>query len=126
MVSNANMLMLLPFTEGVLDFLEVIEYEAYANIMFCLSSLAKVGLVALVSTKMDTTLVVLGLVMLVNEALFFFLNVFIPSKMGWLTKFEIGLFGHCACRQYRVVKELASVALPLAIGNMLNYAGQFD
>ena len=94
--------------------------------MFCMSSLVKVGLVALFSIQMDATLVVIGLVMLTNEALFFFLNVFIPKKMGWLRKFEVGLLHNFACKQYGVVKDLASVALPLAIGNMLNYAGEID
>ena len=35
----------------------------------------------------------LGLVMLVDACLFFSLNVIISIKMGWIAKFEHGLFG---------------------------------
>lgn len=62
--------------------------------------------------------------MLVNEALFFFLNVFIPGKMGLIKKFELGLVGRCACSNTTMLKQLVSVALPLAFGDLLAYAGK--
>lgn len=51
--------------ECVLDFLEVIEFEAYANINYCINSIVRVAFVALFAIKLDATLVILGLVMLV-------------------------------------------------------------
>jgi len=108
--------------EAVLDFLEVVEKEMYANVMYCLNSIMEVGLVALFAIKMDAGLVILGLVMLTNQAFFFFLNVLIPNKMGWLTNFELGLFGQLSLRNTPMIKELFEVALPLAVGNLLAYA----
>ena len=118
--------------------------------MYCLSELCQLGLVALFAIKMDATLVVLGLVMLTNQTLFFFLNILIPNKMGWLTHFELGLFGQCSFRNrcatlkicsvfllaFRyflqlilphtllissVLKDLFKTALPLAFGSLLAY-----
>eukprot|EP00578_Thalassiosira_sp_NH16_P009081 CAMPEP_0181115382 /NCGR_PEP_ID=MMETSP1071-20121207/21402_1 /TAXON_ID=35127 /ORGANISM="Thalassiosira sp., Strain NH16" /LENGTH=743 /DNA_ID=CAMNT_0023199585 /DNA_START=430 /DNA_END=2661 /DNA_ORIENTATION=- len=108
--------------ECVLDFLEVIEKEAYANAIYCLSSMVEVCLVLLFVSKFDATLVIVGLVGLVNETMFFFINVLIPNKMGWLRKYEIGLFGRCSCRNTPVLKEVFHVALPLAFGSVLAYA----
>lgn len=108
--------------ECVMDFLEVIEKEAYANVMFCLSSGTQVGLAALFAIYMEANLVILGLVLLVNQALFFFINVLIPNKLGWFRRFEDGLFGRCSCRNTSALKELFKTALPLAFGSLLAYA----
>ena len=109
--------------EGMLDFLEVIEHERYANVMNCTCFAVQAGTVALVAIySPNATLVIVGLVMLVNQALFFFLNVQIPNKMGWLQDFEVGLFGKFSCRNIPMVKQMFHVALPLAFGNLLAYA----
>jgi len=114
--------MVMGLNEGILDLLEVVEHERYANIMYCLTYAVEVGCVALVAVKTDANLVILGLVMLVIQALFFFLNLVIPNKMGWLERFEVGLFGKFSCSNLPVVKELFGVAFPLAIGSLLAYA----
>ena len=114
--------MVMGLNEGILDLLEVVEHERYANIMYCLTYAVEVGCVALVAVKTDANLVILGLVMLVIQALFFFLNLVIPNKMGWFARFEEGLFGKFSCSNLPVVKELFGVAFPLAIGSLLAYA----
>ena len=73
--------------------MEVIERERFANIMYSLESLTDLALTALFAFQFDADLFTLGLVSLTNGALFFFLNLFIPSKRGWLEDFELGLFG---------------------------------
>ena len=108
--------------EGVLDFLEIIEHEQYSNIMFCIVAFVQLGLVAAVAITTDTSLVMLGLVMLAVQAAFFFINVLIPIKMGWLRRFETGLFGSFSCKNRQIVKDMFDVALPLSIGNLLAYA----
>lgn len=108
--------------ECIADFLEVIELELYANIMGCAQTLVELGLVAVFAIKMDATLVILGLVMLVNEAFFFMLNIVVPNQMGWLSDFEVGIFGRCSLKNKSAVRELVKVAIPLAFGSLLAYA----
>jgi len=114
--------MVMGVNEAVLDFLEVVEKEKYANVMYCLQYVFQLGLVALFTVKLEADLIVLGLVILTNQTLFFFLNVLIPNKMGWLAHFELGLFGQCSFRNKSMVKELFKTALPLAFGSLLAYA----
>lgn len=47
--------------EACLDFLEVIEREKFANVMFCTEAISALGLVALFATKLDARLTTLGL-----------------------------------------------------------------
>ena len=114
--------MTLDSIEALFDFLEVVEKEAYANIISCVGSFTQVGLVALFAIQFDADLVVCGLVMLTNDALLFFINVLISNQMGWLRLFEGGLFGQCSLMNRTVLSELFKVALPLAFGNVLAYA----
>ncbi|KAL3796179.1 hypothetical protein ACHAW5_005668 [Stephanodiscus triporus] len=111
MMSKLNM--------GVMEFLAVIEKEAYANIMYCISCFLGVGLVAPVAIMMDTRLEEVGLILLLNQALLFALNVLIPAKMGWLKDFEGGLFKELSFESLSVANEVFQVALPLAFGNLL-------
>jgi len=104
------------------DFLEVVDKESYANIMDSLSTLVDVGMVALFVIKFDATLTVVGLVMVMDTCLFFSLNIIISIKMGWIVKFEGGLFGKLALRNKDVFKDLFKTALPLAFGSLLGYA----
>lgn len=106
----------------MVSFLGVIEREKYANVMYCISAFFRVGLVALFATKTDATLVVLGLVILVDHSLLFFLNILIPVQMGWFESFEAGLLGRNFRKNWSVVKNLFKVAFPLAIGSLWAYA----
>lgn len=42
--------------------------------------------------------------------------------MGWLSDFEVGLFGRCSFKNKRAVSTLVKVAIPLAFGSLLAYA----
>ena len=106
----------------IVSFLGVIEREKYANVMFCISAFVRVGFVALFATKTDANLVVLGLVILVDQSLLFFLNIIIPVQLGWFDEFEAGLLGWSFGKNWSVVKNLFKVALPLAIGSLWAYA----
>ena len=79
--------------------------------MGCLVSALDVGMVALFATKMDASLVVLGLVMVTDSALFFSLNVIISIKLGWIRRFEHGLFGKFALNDKSIFKDLVKTAL---------------
>jgi len=106
---------------GVMEFLEVIEKPAYANFMYCSSCFLCVALVAPFAIMMHASLVGLGLVMLLNEALLLTLNVLIPAKRGWLREFEDGLFRGWSFQSLSVIWAISKVALPLAFGNLLAY-----
>ena len=71
----------------------VIDKEVYANIVGSLVAVVDVVVVALFVIKLEATLTVVGLVMLVDSCLFFLLNIMISTKMGWIAKFKHGLFG---------------------------------
>ena len=87
--------------EGYSDFLEVIDYEGFANIMGCLDSACGVGLVALFAMKMDADLVLLGLVMLLSSCFFFFLVIAVSLCQGWtrLVQFLVFLLLPCSRHQ---------------------------
>jgi MATE family multidrug resistance protein len=102
------------------NFLSSIEHETFANVIYCNCVIAKASFVALAAYLFDVSLIVLGLVLLVTSALVFFLIVIIPTEMGWVEKFEVGLTGAWIDRE--VLKDLFKVALPLAFGSLLAYA----
>jgi hypothetical protein len=64
-------------------FLQVIEREKFANFIYVISTIVRVGLVMLFVFKLEASLVTLGLVMLANHALLFCLFVIIIMVMGW-------------------------------------------
>jgi MATE family multidrug resistance protein len=105
-----------------LNFLAAIEHDKFSNIMFTAESIAKAGSVALAAYQLDASLIVLGLVLLVNATLVFSLIVLIPIKMEWLRIFEKGLFSSCARTDMSVMKDVIRVALPLAFGALMAYA----
>ncbi|KAL7537055.1 hypothetical protein ACHAXR_010152 [Thalassiosira sp. AJA248-18] len=107
--------------EAILDFLEVVEYEAYANIMYCTNSIVEVVLVGVAATLFDANLVMIGLTCLINQVFFLIVNIVVPKMMGWLAIFESGLYKRPFTND-RLLKELVKTALPLAFGNLLAYA----
>jgi MATE family multidrug resistance protein len=114
--------MMTGINQSLFNFLSSIEHETFANVMHCIYVIANAIFVALAAYLFDVSLVVLGLVLLVNSALVFFLVVIIPIKMGWVEKFEVGLIGSCAWFDREVLKDVFKVALPLAFGSVLAYA----
>jgi MATE family multidrug resistance protein len=114
--------MMTGINQSLFNFLSSIEHETFANVMQCTYVIANAIFVALAANLFDVSLVVLGLVLLVNSALVFFLVVIIPIKMGWVEKFEVGLIGSCAWFDREVLKDVFKVALPLAFGSVLAYA----
>ena len=108
--------------ECLLDFLAAVEYAAFANVMYCVGYVGSAGGVALFAYQFDASLVVLGLVILVNCCLLFFVIILFLLKMEGVQKFETGLFFSCAWTDMSVVKDVLRVALPLAFGSLLAYA----
>ena len=113
--------MVLGLISCVLGFLDLIEKERFANTMYCISSIIRVVSV-LVAVKIHASLGTLGVVILVDYCMLFLFLVLIPLKMGWLEKFENGLFGRLSPKDMVAVNGLFRVALPLAFGGLLAYA----
>ena len=108
---------------GMQKFLAVIEKETYSNVMFCLSCVTRVALLALFATTMKTpSLNAFGVVILVNSAVFYLAGfIIIPIQMGWTADFGKGLFGRCSNR-WSVMKEVFVAACPLAFGRLIEEA----
>ena len=109
-------------SEGFYDFLEVIDHEAFANIMGCIEACVETGLIALFAIKTSADLVIIGLVMIVNVCFFLLLNIAIAVNKGWLKAFESGLIGRCAFRNRAAVRQIVKTAVPLAFGSLMAYA----
>lgn len=109
-------------SEGFYDFLEVIDHEAFANIMGCIEACVETGLIALFAIKTSAGLVIIGLVMIVNVCFFLLLNIAIAVNKGWLKAFEFGLIGRCAFRNRAAVRQIVKTAVPLAFGSLMAYA----
>lgn len=105
----------------VLSFLDLIEKEVFANIMYCISFVIRVGLVFL-SAKSGANLLTIGIVMMSNHFLLFLILLLIPLNIGWLNDFTDGLFGRLSTNDLRAVGDLFRVAIPLALGGILAYA----
>ena len=105
----------------LLSFLDLIEKEVFANIMYCISFVIRVGLV-LLSAKSGASLLIIGIVMMSNHFLLFLILLLIPHSIGWLNEFTDGLFGLPSPKDLRAVGDLFQVAIPLALGGILAYA----
>ena len=90
---------------------KVIDKEGFANVMNVLSSVMDMAMVALFAIVFDAPLTILGLIMVIDSCLFLCLNVIISIQMGWIAKFEHGLFGKFALRNKEVFKDLFRTAL---------------
>lgn len=102
----------------VLEFLEVVEEEAYANIMGCIDSVVGVILMLIFAPHVDK-LSVLGLIFIINESVFLALNIAIPKMAGWIEPYEHGLFGKLSLKNRAIVRRLWKTALPLSVGSFL-------
>jgi MATE family multidrug resistance protein len=108
--------------ESILDFLEVVEHEAYANILACIAAVTEVVLIWVGLHFYDADLVFIGLISLGNSAFFLVLNVMFCIGFGWLEKYENGLIRSLALRNRPLLKEFLKTSTPLAVGSMLAYA----
>jgi len=108
--------------ESILDFLEVVEHEAYANILACIAAVTEVVLIWVGLHFYDADLVFIGLISLGNSAFFLVLNVMFCIGFGWLEKYENGLIRSLALRNRPLLKEFLKTSAPLAVGSMLAYA----
>ncbi|KAL7428880.1 hypothetical protein ACHAXM_001442 [Skeletonema potamos] len=100
-------------------FLEVIEYEAYANVLACVTSIIMVMLSWVALHFYDADLVILGLIMLGSNVFFLLLNIMLCIGFGWLEKYEVGLIRSLAFRNRPLVKEFLKTSAPLALGSLL-------
>lgn len=108
--------------ESLLDFLEVIEYEAYANALACTQSMTLVLLSWAGLHFYDADLVFVGLIMLGCNVFFFLLNLMLCIGFGWLEKYAGGLIRSLALKNRPLVKEFLKTSAPLALGSLLAYA----
>ena len=104
------------------DFLELIEREAYANVINCMEEVFDLGFVTLLAMTTEATLPAIGLVMLLNSSVFLLVNVVITSCKGWTEPFEFGMIGQLALKNKPAVRQMVKTATPLAFGSLLAYA----
>lgn len=118
----ANMTMF-GILQAFIDFLGLIDEEQLGMVFSCCSDLSKVALSALVlySTE-NTTLTIVGLVVLANTCLFVFLTILISSCKQLTRPYEYGMIGELSLRDKDVMKTLMKTGLPLAVGGLLAYA----
>mmetsp|Transcript_11650 Transcript_11650/g.24956 ORF Transcript_11650/g.24956 Transcript_11650/m.24956 type:complete len:723 (-) Transcript_11650:96-2264(-) len=112
--------------QAFMDFLEVVEHEAFANALYCVSALVETAFVTLFALYpevslsvfgLEPSLFVFGLIFLINTIIFLFIGIIIPYYKGWCT----GYFG-LYLPDMSVVKLLFNTAMPLAVGGILSYA----
>jgi len=110
--------------EAFLDFLDVVDRAVYANIMYCISSIVKMCIVAFFVIKMNASLSLnyIGHLMLAFQIMFFFLNAFILYATGWLDEYQTGMFRKFALRNRPAMKTFFKTALPLSFGGLFVYA----
>lgn len=104
--------------ETVLEFLEVVEEESFANIIGCIDSVSGVILALVFAPHVDQ-LSILGLIFIINEAVFLIISITVPKMAGWIEPYERGLFSKLALKNGAVVKRLWKTALPLSVGSFL-------
>ena len=109
--------------QAFIDFLGLIDREQLGMVFSCLCDVSMVVLSAIVLyTTENTTLTIIGLVMLANTCLFVFLVILISSWKQLTRPYEYGMIGVLSLRNKDVMKALFKTGLPLAVGGLLAYA----
>jgi MATE family multidrug resistance protein len=114
--------MMMGVNQSILNFLSTIDYEKFANVVYCIGAIANASFVAIAAYLFNVNLTVLGLIIWVNASIMFLIIVFVPFYLGWMQKYENGLFRSFARTDIAVTKDVVKVALPLAFGALLAYA----
>ena len=109
--------------QSFIDFLGIVDREQLGMIFSCSCDLSQLALCAIVIyTTENTTLTIVGLVMLVNTCLFVFLTILISSWKELTRPYQYGMIGELSLRNKDVMKVLMNTGLPLAMGGLLAYA----
>ena len=109
--------------QAFIDFLGLIDREQLGMVFSCSCDISMVVLSAIVLyTTENTTLTIVGLVMLANTCLFVFLTILISSWKQLTRPYEYGMIGVLSLRNKDVMKALIKTGLPLAVGGLLAYA----
>ena len=114
--------MMMGINQSILNFLSTVDYEKFANVVFCIGAIANASFVAIAAYLFNVNLTVLGLIIWVNASIMFLIIVFVPFYLGWMQKYENGLLRSFARTDIKVMKDVVKVALPLAFGALLAYA----
>jgi len=99
----------------------VIDHERFYTFMSILDTVVATCIIlALVLTE-PPTLAEVGLVELGSKTFFFLLVLVITTCAGWMKKYTNGVFKTNALRNTVTVKTVAKTAVPLALGQLLEY-----
>ena len=85
-------------------------YEKANNYLWCFGSGLDIAMVAFFAVYLDADLVLLCIVMILDVAFLFFIEVVISISCGWIKKYEKGLFGSFALRDIGVLKDVIKTA----------------
>jgi Na+-driven multidrug efflux pump len=108
---------------GSLDIiLEITGHEVFGTVSDVLEGIVgSVGLIALVMTKKDATLVHVALLHLSVATLFLIVYFSIAYAKGWFRPFWKGMIKDNAFKNKPAVKNIFHTAVPLSIGSFLEY-----
>lgn len=114
--------MMMGVNQSILNFLSTIEHEKFASVMLCIGAIANASFVATAAYLFNVNLTVVGLIIWVIASIMFLIIVVVPFYLGWMQKFENGLYRSFAWTDIVVMKDVFKVALPLAFGAFHAYA----
>jgi MATE family multidrug resistance protein len=104
------------------NFLSVIEYEAFATILACITAVVEVALVWLMLYLYKADLVNVGLLMVLTRVFFLLLTLLVCKWFGWFQPYEDGMIRSLALKNRLLMQEFLKTSFPLAVGCLLAYA----
>jgi hypothetical protein len=88
----------------------VVGYEVVNNCLSCLGSDLDVGMVTLFAVYLDASLALMCLIMIMDKAFILFISVVASIGLGWIKKFERGLYRSFALGDLGVVTDVFRTA----------------
>lgn len=105
------------------NLLSVINHERFMVLMAIANEVTSTCLILIaVLTGSTPSMTDLGIIVLSVEAIFFGFGIVISNYMGWMEKYTIGMFRTVAIRNVVAVLTVIKTAVPLALGEFLQYS----
>lgn len=106
------------------NLLSVIEHERFVSFNAIANELAGTCLIliAVLGGDNKTTLIDVGTIELSVEAIFFGFSLVVSNGLGWTKKYTEGMLRTNALRNTVAVHTVFKTALPLALGQLLQYS----
>jgi len=110
------------FSEGIFTLLDITGHEVFGTIIDLIEGVSELAIVWWqLASRDNLELADLGWIHLLSAAFWYLVTIVIVFYKGWLSRFTGGMLRTNALKNYKAVKNIFSMAIPLSIGSLLEY-----